>query len=582
MITFFSVNEFNVFWFLLKSIAGRPVYLLNVDPWFPALKSLLRRLLEVFVERGTIKQAAELFPNLARYEEWNSELSFAHLYPQFEPEIRKYYRLEEDHRASEYAIAFKHAASCRIKINIEHAARLSEYADDFVRQDIRFSGLRRDLICLYEEFHGQPINGTRAGGPGIAQYANILFTILIMIVTQWNIIRKTRISVRQRAKAALGADLAEEGRVRNFFKQIAEEPSEIIYVLRNDAVRDTLAPEELARYRHALLSEGQFPIGQVLGLMFQSLRDVYRVHMAFAWLPGDVYFALVKQVNKRLQFRAFFNVYHFDAFLARDEYNTDHITRSQELRRKGILSLGLLHGMATAPRVYPHLRYLDFDSIYLFGKRQGDAYADTWPADMTIKAYGGYSLTREQLAELAAPKSRDIVVFCNQFTDPLAHATSIADIARSFPDRKVYIKLKYPRNYIGDRLYDPYIESLGDLPANAEFAEGSPYELMLRSGYAISGLSTVIAEALEIGLTTYFLDVYKPEQDVFFRDFPELCVRNTDEIRARIRAQEEGVETYPRERFGDLVDLSTQNVFDQIRAEISLAPWSGRHDDGAA
>ena len=579
---FYSLNEFNLLSYVLKALAGRQVYVLAIDPCIPGNRAIIEKVLHFLKVRGLTSWASKVIPALARYETGFAEISFAHLYPRFEPEIRSYYQLDKELQIGAYSLIFKHAASCHVKSHIERIPQLRDLEPELAARQVELVGLPYDLCALYEIFYGHSLPRSKPSGRRMRRFMNFVFIALIFATAVGNTLRRTRLAVAQTAKTPLGADLAEEGRVRPFFKQISTDPAEILYVMRNDAVRDKLADDELARYRHASLSEGRLPLSEMPSTLWMIFRDSVLLFGNLSWLPGPVFFSVVKQINKRISFRAFFRRFQFNGFLARDEYNTDHITRSQELRRRGICSLGLLHGMATAPRVYPHLRYLDFDTIYLFGKRQGEAYAETWPSQMRVRSFGGYSLTRDQLQEVGQSASHDILLFGNQWMDPPAHIHLLTELARSFPDRKIYLKLKYSRDYIGADIHNTYLQQFGELPSNVEVTTEPPYQLMLKSGYAFSGLSTVIAEALEIGLITYFLDVYRPDQDVFFRDFPDLCLASSQEAIERVRAHENGTAVYPREQFGDLVDLSDQNVFDQIREELELPPWPNTQSNVAA
>ncbi|MBT7771801.1 MAG: hypothetical protein HN705_17520 [Rhodospirillales bacterium] len=268
--------------------------------------------------------------------------------------------------------------------------------------------------------------------------------------------------------------------------------------------------------------------------------------------------------------------------MARDEYNSDHITRTQELRRAGVRSLGILHGMSTAPRVYPHIRYLDFDLLYVFGRHQHEAYKETWPTTMAVKPTGCFSLTRAQIERLGAARSQDIIIFANQVSDNDAYIKICAEIARHYTDRTVYLKLKYHRDYITPRLYDRYLEVFGEQPDNVVISEILPYELLLQAGYSFSGLSTVVAEALQMGVTSYFIDTYEEDKDVVFRDFPDLCVSTAAQAIENIRLIENGNSTYPRQKFSDLIDLSENNIFDVIRSDASLPRWQEKLHTEAA
>lgn len=573
MTVLYSLNEFNLASFLIRAIMGRPVFVLSIDPVVPSLGDAMNRLITGLARRGWVKRAVAEFPALVRYEEGYAEICFAHLYPRHEREIAAYLRFDRV-ELGEYETIFKHAAFTRVMRHLVKFSQLEGAISDLEGGRVQLKGIPYDFCDLYAVVYGRPLNIAREAGRASRRTFNAFLSLVVVATAILRTAVTIRLGTTKGRRVALGADFAQEGRVRNFFMQIVEDPDEILFVLRNRKIRDTLAPDRLTRYRHVSLNEGRFTPRQAISAAKLAIQDTAVLFRKLSWLPPHVFFAVAKQIDKRIQFRAFFDRFPMAGFLARDEYNTDHITRTQELRRAGILSLGISHGMATGPGVYPHNRYLDYDIFYVFGAEQHRRYAATWPKRMTVKPVGGYSLDRTQIARLGIKRTRDIVIFANQVTDPPAHVRITAEIARAFPDRAVFVKLKYDRDKVGGDVFDGYLRALGDLPPNVKVVCMPPYELLMSAGYAISGLSTVVAEAVQMGLASFFVDVYRADQDIFFRAFPELCVSSAPDAIDRIRRIENGEWTYPRNRFADLVDLSGRIVFDQIRADLALPPFA--------
>ena len=572
----YTLNEMHLVPFLIGMIFRRPVLVQAVDPVIPGFSAPIRRLVSALESRGLIRRHSEVFPALSRYEDGYAEICFAHLYPRFEKTMAKYLRFDELD-LGEYQQIYKHAAMTRMMQHLVKFSQLEPALPGLESVGARMLGASFDFCDVFALIYKHPLKIAVASARRTRHIANLLITLSVWVSASLLVLRSVRLRLKPRDGMPLGADLAEEGRVRSFFKQIAADPDEIAFVLRNLAVRDSLDPSQLSFYRHLALNDGQLTLRQATVALCKVITDLAKLYRSLSWLPPHIFTAVTKQVRKRVQFQAFFNRHQFQGFLARDEYNTDHITRSQELRRAGIRSMGLTHGMSTAPRIYPHLRYLDFDILYVFGKFQHESYGATWPADMTVRPVGCYSLDRNQMSRLGAPRTKDIVFFCNQVTDNLDFVRIVTEVLHALTDRKVFIKLKYDRDYIGADLYDRYMTAFGELPAHAVVVGGSPYELLMTAGYAISGLSTVVAEAVQLGLVSFFVDVYRPDQDVSFRAFPELCVTSAPALTTRIREIETGEWIYPRDRFADLIDLSGQNVFDTIRAELGLSDWAGKH-----
>ena len=94
------------------------------------------------------------------------------------------------------------------------------------------------------------------------------------------------------------------------------------------------------------------------------LRDQTRIFCRFGGHSPSLYRRLVTLVHWRIVFRALFNRFELKNFLARDDYNGEHVIRTGELRRIGVRSLGIGHGLPTTNRISPVFRYLDFDLYY--------------------------------------------------------------------------------------------------------------------------------------------------------------------------------------------------------------------------
>jgi len=571
----YSVNEFNILAFLARRLMRQHVYALCVFPIFPPLEGLLRGLVNLTARAGIDPWAANLVESLELFEKNPAEVEYAHIYPRYEAGLNEVYgigRVDLD----DYTYPYQHAASSWLKFHLGKLVRLNLTRDRMAAGEVTVQNLPRDLLECYEVVYGQRLNVAPATGRRMNATGNLVITVAMLFATFLAILKRTRISTSQRddCEFILGADLSHED-ARSFFTQIIDEADSVIFLARNAEVTDSFAAGALAKYHHITPDDGHFSgVGAALQIFGETVLTFWKMYAALWQLETGLYFSIVKLVHHRVKFRALFNCFKMQGFLARDEYNPEHIVRTQELRRQGILSLGLTHGMSTGPRVYPHTRYLDFDILYVFGNRQREAYADTWSSQMRVRPIGAFRPSRKNWADKTSGRRNEILIFGNQDTDPPRHIEIAREIARAFPDRKITVKLKYRRDYIGASRYDPYIEQLGVLPENVEVTDqGRPYEMMLRAGYSFSGLSTVVAEAVQLGMCSFFIDVYDTNQDIFFRDFPDLCVNSADTAIRRIQEIESDVWRYPREAFADLIECSSENPFDKIRVDLGLPPW---------
>lgn len=574
-----SINELNVWGFLLARKLGRPVRALCVLAYFPPLDGWLRRMVNATARPGDVAWAAAAIDELALFEKNPAEIEYADIYPRFEPAFNAIYGIDRIDIGDD-TLAFRHAASSWLKFHLGKLVRLRRIADRLAAGDIRLAGLPRDLAACYAAVYGAELPGRRMPGTILNGLFNLAITALVLAATAWAVIKRTRIGADDtRRPFLLGADLSHED-ARPFFLQIADQPGDVLFVARNPEILAALDAGARARYAHASLDDGRYyGATAALAALARAGRGLFVIYTKLTGMESGLYFSVAKLVLQHAKFRALFNRYALEGFIARDEYNSEHVVRSQELRRRGSISIGITHGMSTGPRVYPHTRYLDFDILYVFGNRQRDAYADTWPKSMTVKPIGAFRPTRRNWADVGVGRGNEIIIFGNQDTDPPAHADITRKIALAFPDRKVTIKLKYRRDYIGAKRYDPYLERLGQLPANVQLTDlGRPYDMMNRATYSFSGLSTVVAEAVQMGMVSFFIDVYRPDQDIFFRDFPELCVTSAEMAINRIRQIESGEWTYPRDAFADLIACPETNPFDAIRADLGMGPWPDDHE----
>jgi hypothetical protein len=570
----FVINEVSLVTALLARATGRRVLVLAVEPLVPMAASALNRLVDRLVAAGVFAPAAADHPELAGYDRDEPEIDFAHVYPRFEPESQAIYRFAElGDGLGDYELIFKNATFSRLKRKLTMADKLHAFFGK-AGANATIRGINADVAALVAAMHGGSA-GLRPTAGAWHVLANLFLSLVAVGAAAAFAVRKCRPGKAERPYYPLCADIAQEG-IREFFLRIADAPGEVMFLCRNDQIMTELDPAEKAKYPHEGVFNGRLSPMQAAAALAGAIRDGALLMRRLYWLPSDCYHQVCKQIYRRVVFRAFFTRYRFGAFLARDEYNTDHITRSQELRRAGIKSLGLSHGMSTGPSVYPHVRYLDFDVFYAFGKRQADAYAATWPKTMAIRTIGSFRATYEQMRRKQDRRTKDIILFANQATDPPAHIAICREIADAFPDRTVYLKFKYYRDYVGAEPHDSYVTGFGAVPGHVVVTTEPPYDLLVRTTYAFSGLSTVVAEALQLGAVSFFIDVYRPDQDIFFRQFSELCVTSAEDAIQRIRALEANRARYDAERFAELIELHEDDFTRQIRADAGLVP-ADRH-----
>ena len=134
----------------------------------------------------------------------------------------------------------------------------------------------------------------------------------------------------------------------------------------------------------------------------------------------------------------------------------------------------------------------------------------------------------------------------------------------------MFVSLKKSATRLGGG--DEFFAYLEKAPVNVTLVDDPSFQLIKRCRYVLSGESSIISEAINLGSIAFFLDTYAKDEIYIYRDYPDLSYSDGDGIVDRIRSIENGSWRYPVEKFADLADLSGWISFDVIRRDIGLAP----------
>ena len=152
---------------------------------------------------------------------------------------------------------------------------------------------------------------------------------------------------------------------------------------------------------------------------------------------------------------------------------------------------------------------------------------------------------------------------------------TIYTLADEFIDRKLYVRPKPSR--ISDNSTSRLFEILDLYPRKIIILEDKDltgkhltYELMIKCKYAVSIGSTALAEAIQLGCISFFLDYDYKTKDVYYKNFPHLCVYNVDEMINRIKGLESKSETYNFEKLNDLINQKIIDPIPLIRKDLEL------------
>ena len=320
-----------------------------------------------------------------------------------------------------------------------------------------------------------------------------------------------------------------------------------------------------------------------LATMATAAKDIFQLWKFGHTLAPSLFFHLVSLPFKRMMFRGLFHRYRPKFFWARDEYNVEHILRSQELRRVGGVTHGISHGFHVVSTVLQQTRYVDYDRYYVFGKKLCERHiSSTWPDHMKLVNVSGFALTREQLASLSTPRPLDIACILVPSQGAETSFTVLREMAEAFPDRTIYfnVKPKYLKGFYLE-IYGAYVEQYEEFlrtkPTNlvewrTDIPGQSSYDLFFKCSYVVSEPSTMLVEGIQCGLYGWCLDLAPKWKALSMRDLPGLCVEDAATVIANIKGIEDGSYHYPRELWAEDIDQSGKAIWDVLREGFGLQP----------
>jgi hypothetical protein len=222
-------------------------------------------------------------------------------------------------------------------------------------------------------------------------------------------------------------------------------------------------------------------------------------------------------------------------FLGRDDYNYQHIIRSQEIRKAGGCSMGCNHGIQSISVVAFQLRYLDFDYYYMHGLDQyTHVYRKYWPHWMKAKGIGSMFSNPAQQQLIREGEGRDLsIIIAPSFHQDRIFETLIS-LALQFPQLIFWISTKAKHRTEGT-FGATYQNLLKSGLANIRENTGDVYDVFPRCKYLFSESSTLLAEAVYFDRVALCYDPDPAFRFLYYRKFPELIFRDAESIAERIR-----------------------------------------------
>ncbi len=362
---------------------------------------------------------------------------------------------------------------------------------------------------------------------------NISFFILSLIQCFVWIFSRIRF-VNNHQKITFAADYVGGPRDMRFWDYLNPDKTKTLVVVRDKYTMQAFG-HLLGDYKVVFDNEGSFALGSGINAWIKSFKDSFLLFVSSSQLPPDYYRQICFLPFKRIKYRALFNKYKCSFFWGRDDYNYQHIMRSQEIRRIGGVSMGCNHGIQSIATIAYQLRYLDFDYYYMHGLDQyTDVYSKYWPEHMIAKGVGSMFSNPQQQAIIKETEGTDVaIIIAPSFHQDLIY-DAIVQLAKTFSDLNFWIITKPKHRLEGDfgKKYQSLI--LSGLKNVQESIE-DVYDLLPRCKFVFSESSTLLAESVYFDRIALCFDPDPSFKFLYYRKFPEMVFKDVDGLIARIQ-----------------------------------------------
>ena len=559
-LTILWVSEAGLGPVLAETLSGRPFAILGSESIVPLFRPALSWLVGWLQRRPQAVALAELDELATRIHDDQAHPFRIGLYAHLEKWMLK--------RFTPSSLAEKAVAASYVQNRVQALLGIEAIIKKHGVESITLKGFSSDFLSqintgLCKNIHGRP---TFCG----------TFTVNFIIYILFSLFGATYLITRifktsEPIKAVMACDFCDDPHYEMLLNQVLDRPQDGLVVLRTPN-EHKIASHRLPAYRQISANEGRVTPSTLLPLLLVVMGHCQRILFKHSTQDPALFYGLCRLGLVRAKMRAFYSRVDAAAFWSRDPYNAEHIIRTEELRRRNIRSLGLMHALPTPAIIMANWRYIDFDVFFTFGSRVSHHYADSWPRQMKVVSAGCFRMEPSRLASMPkiADRPKDIAVYTVPSGDALKMIQFVRLLAQSFPDRKVYLQVKggFRETPVGQMLR---MEGGRDLP-NVVDTDEDAYTLMQKSSYGLSNPSTVVVEAIQSGVHSFVFDDPDFQPSSIFREFPGICVTTPDSLVQRIRGLETGTWHYPKEVHGALIETQGPSFFDRVRAEIPLPP----------
>ncbi|GAB6041598.1 hypothetical protein [Endothiovibrio diazotrophicus] len=590
----FILSEFNLPYLLLLIALRKEVHLYSERALFPPLKGVLGRVAKWLVRRGW----AGLPESIPGSGEWLSgrpmvgheTLFRSNIYARAGERFSRWVGVDAGLDPLGYGYVGKKLVSRHLFAVMKDLFLVRWSREVMPEGAVRIVGVYADLAKLVEIYYGEPLYPVRCR-PLIRGVTNLLLYVAACAYMALWLVRRLSLSGVRKERYQFAVD-AMMGWLDPVYLRLPDAGERLLYFHRGRGI-DERRRQAVPDHDHHCVADARV-CARTLGASMSLLIGDGAAFLRRFWArDSDLFYSLVGALVVRGMYRAFFDRFSIDHFFMLDDYGADHVVRNLELRRSGGVALATNHGLPYTPFGSVPWLFVDADFYFSYGTRLYQRYYRRyWSESLRCIPVGSLAISPDQLGRaVAGERSNDIAFFLNPVDDLEGVLGGVIGLARRFPERKVVIWPKPSR--VADGSFNTgNLRALDDAPPNLKLLVGMHdrdrfgsrpwvesvdtagkryvYEVMLQSGYAITVWSTTAAEAIQLRCITFFLDRDKASEQVYYRDFPTMCVDGFEEIAQRITRIEAGEERYDFQAFAELIDLEVRDPVPVIRRAVGL------------
>ena len=554
---------------LLRALRGVPTCVIDTHSLIQGSPGWLVRVVAALRRRGLVTELRQDFPELAPYVDAGDFQRLTNTFAEMEEWMeRRFDFAGSDRRFDRHGLAFRHIVCNRSYRRYELAALLRAVA---ARPGVVIHGIDAWDQAVQLERYGTPLPCQTVVAPRLDVLFNVAILLQVLAFLVVWLAPRLRRAPPPPEEILLASDYLGGERDTLLWREVTDDPAQVVAVFRDADARRTYG-HLVGEWRSCLPGEGFLGLAEGLSALAECGLDALRLFVHGARLPADLFRPLAALPWKRLMYRALLRRFRPKFYWGRDDYNVDHVMRTQELRRVGGTSVGIMHGLPSIVPFAHQMRQMDFDLYYTHGAGPYlEYYRAKWPAYCRVRPIGSVGLDRQELARLADPCPNDVVVILGPSFHQDKIMAAVSDLARALPDRTIWISTKAGYRHRGQfgHLFTALLAE--GLPNLREFT-GRTYDLFFQCRTWISESSTLIAEAVQFGRFALCLDPDPRFKFLYYRRFPGICVPDGATAAKRIRAWEDGTLPFPRDTLAPAINLTGRVAWDDIRRDFGLPP----------